>query len=212
MDLLDRLKLVNRSNLGVSRIFRSLLIEGKEPPIYREVGNNIELTFISSPLNKNFKNLINHMTQENTHVDVDHLLILQYLIRHEEIDTSIAAEVAQRSMEQARELLSVMQNEFKLIESIGRGKGRYYTLSRSAYELLKGDMQYERQQSLDKEAVKIRVLSILKKDRDRSLTNKEIRQLTGMNRKQVQRLIKELEPDGVKVVGRGAGTKYIYSP
>ena len=192
MDLLDRLKLVNRSNLGVSRIFRSLLIEGKEPPIYREVGNNIELTFISSPLNKNFKNLINHMTQENTHVDVDHLLILQYLIRHEEIDTSIAAEVAQRSMEQARELLSVMQNEFKLIESIGRGKGRYYTLSRSAYELLKGDMQYERQQSLDKEAVKIRVLSILKKDRDRSLTNKEIRQLTGMNRKQVQRLIKEL--------------------
>ncbi len=31
-----------------------------------------------------------------------------------------------------------------------------------------------------------------------------------MNRKQVQRLIKELEHDGVKVVGRGAGTKYTY--
>lgn len=210
MDLLDRLKLVNRSNLGVSRIFRSLLVEGKEPPIYREVGSNIELTFISSPLNKDFKNLIDHMTQENNHVDVDHLLILQYLIRHEEIDTSIAAEVAQRSMEQARELLSKMQNEFNLLESVGRGKGRYFTLSRSAYELLKGDMQYERRQSLDKEAVKIRILSILKTDR--SLTNKEIRQLTGMNRKQVQRLIKELEPDGVKVAGKGAGTKYIYAP
>jgi len=210
MDLLDRLKLVNRSNLGVSRIFRSLLVEGKEPPIYSEIGNNIELTFISSPLNKDFKNLIDHMTQENNHVDVDHLLILQYLIRYEEIDTSIAAEVAQRSMEQARELLSKMQNEFNLLESVGRGKGIYFTLSRSAYELLKGDMQYERRQSLDKEAVKIRILSILKTDRN--LTNKEIRQLTGMNRKQVQRLIKELEPDGVKVVGKGAGTKYIYAP
>lgn len=210
MDLLDRLKLVNRSNLGVSRIFRSLLIEGKEPPIYREVGSNIELTFISSPLNKDFKNLINHMAQEKSHIDVDHLLILQYLIRHEEIDTSIAAEVAQRSMEQARELLSKMQNEFNLLESIGRGKGRYFTLSRSAYRLLKGELQYERQQILDKEAVKIRILSILKTDR--SLTNKEIRQLTGMNQKQVQRLVKELEPDGVKIVGKGAGTKYIYSP
>ncbi|MEN1966619.1 RNA-binding domain-containing protein [Lentibacillus sp. N15] len=210
MDLLDRLKLVNRSNLGVSRIFRSLLVEGKEPPIYREVGNNIELTFISSPLNKDFKNLIDHMTLESNHVDVDHLLILQYLIRHEEIDTSIAADVAQRSMEQARELLSKMQNEFNLLESVGRGKGRYFTLSRSAYELLKGDMQYERRQSLDKEAVKIRILSILKTDR--SLTNKEIRQLTGMNQKQVQRLVKELEPDGVKIVGKGAGTKYIYAP
>lgn len=70
-------------------------------------------------------------------------------------------------------------------------------------------MKYERQQSLDKEAVKIRVLSILK---ERTLTNKEIRQLTGMNSKQVQRLIKELEPDGVEVKGRGAGTKYLYNP
>jgi len=75
-----------------------------------------------------------------------------------------------------------MQNEFNLLESVGRGKGRYFTLSRSAYELLKGDMQYER------------------------------RQLTGMDRKQVQRLVKELEPDGVKVAGREAGTKYIYAP
>lgn len=210
MDLLDRLKLVNRSNLGVSRIFRSLLVEGKEPPIYREIGSNIELTFISSPLKKNFKNLINHMTQGDNQIDVDHLLILQYLIRHEEIDTSIAAEVAQRSMQQARELLSKMQNDFNLIESFGRGKGRYFTLSRSAYELLKGDMQYERRQGLDKEAVKIRILSILKTDR--SLTNKDIRQLTGMNRKQVQRLVKELEADGLKVIGKGAGTKYIYAP
>ncbi len=94
---------------------------------------------------------------------------MQYLIRHEEIDTSIAAEVAQRSIEQARELLSKMQNEFNLLVSIGRGKGRYFTLSRSAYELLKGELQYERQQFLDKEAVKIRILSILKTDR--SLTN-----------------------------------------
>lgn len=210
MDLLDRLKLVNRSNLGVSRIFRSLLVEGKEPPIYREIGSNIELTFISSPLKKNFKNLINHMTQGDNQIDVDHLLILQYLIRHEEIDTSIAAEVAQRSMQQARELLSKMQNDFNLIESFGRGKGRYFTLSRSAYELLKGDMQYERRQGLDKEAVKIRILSIIKTDL--SLTNKDIRQLTGMNRKQVQRLVKELEADGLKVIGKGAGTKYIYAP
>ena len=57
MDLLDKLKFVNRSNLGVPRIYRSLLIEGKEPPVYREIGNHIELTFIASPLNGGFKTL-----------------------------------------------------------------------------------------------------------------------------------------------------------
>jgi ATP-dependent DNA helicase RecG len=132
MDLLDRLKLVNRSNLGVSRIFRSLLIEGKEPTLYREVGSNIELTFISSPLYKGFKNLIKLMVEESNQIDVDHLLILQYLIRHEQIDTIVAAEVSQRSVEQARELLSKMYNDFNLLESVGRGKRRYYTLSRKA--------------------------------------------------------------------------------
>jgi len=30
-DLMDKLRLVNRSNLGVPRIYKSLLIEGKEP-------------------------------------------------------------------------------------------------------------------------------------------------------------------------------------
>ncbi len=206
MDLLDRLKLVNRSNLGVSRIYRSLLMEGKEPPNYREVGNNIELTFIASPLKKGFKMIVDTLINEGKFLDVDHLLILQFLLRHEQIDTSIAASVAQRGIEQARELLSKMNNEFNLIEPIGRGKGRYYTLTRYAYSLLEEDMKYERQQSLDKEAIKIRILSILK---ERNLTNKEIRQMTGMTDKQVQRVIKELEPDGVNVIGRGAGTKYV---
>lgn len=45
---------------------------------------------------------------------------------------------------------SKMQNELNLLESIGRGKGRYFTLSRSAYKLLKGELQYKRQQILDK--------------------------------------------------------------
>ncbi|KAB8136808.1 transcriptional regulator [Gracilibacillus oryzae] len=207
MDLLDRLKLVNRSNLGVSRIYRSLLIEGKEPPVYREVGNNIELTFTASPLKKGFKTIVDALTNEGKTLDVDHLLILQYLLRHEQIDSTVASIVAQRSMEQARELLSRMNNDFNLIEPIGRGKGRYFTLTRYSYGLLEKDMKYERQQRLDKEAIKIRVLSILK---ERDLTNKEIRQMTGLTSKQVQRLIKELKSDGVAVIGHGAGTKYTF--
>ncbi|MEK5037069.1 RNA-binding domain-containing protein [Sporosarcina sp. FSL K6-3457] len=206
MDLLDRLKLVNRSNLGVSRIFSSLLMEGKEPPSYREVGANIELTFVASPLKEGFINLIKQVVDEGNYVDVDHLLILQYLIRHEQIDVSTAAEVSQRSPEQARELLSVMSGDFNLLDSIGSGRGRYYTLSRRAYELMEDNMRYERQQLLDREAMKIRILTILK---TRNLSNKEIRQLTGLTSKQVQRLIKEMETDGVIVTGKGPATKYV---
>lgn len=204
MDLLDKLKLVNRSNIGVTRIYRSLLMEGKEPPIYREVGNHIELNFAASPLHSGFMNLVNYVAEEGQVIDVDHLLILQYLIRHEEIDTSTAAMVSQRNLEQARELLSRLANNMGLIEAIGRGRGRYYTLSRSAYDMLKGSMTYERKQSLDKEAMKMRILSVLK---DRPLRNQEVRQMTGLNRQQVNALIHDLE--GVKVVGHGRGANYV---
>lgn len=206
MDLLDKLKFVNRSNLGVPRIYRSLLIEGKEPPVYREVGNHIELTFIASPLNDGFKNFVNAMTNKGFHLDTDHLLILQYLLRHGEIDTAMAAEATQRNQEQAREILSKLSIDMKLIEAIGRGRGRYYTLSKEASEQLKGDMAYERQVTLDDEAIKMRILTILK---DRPLRNKEIRTMTGYDKKQVQRLMKSLYDEGVRVTGIGAGAKYI---
>jgi len=206
MDLLDRLKLVNRSNLGVSRIYRSLLLEGKEPPIYNEIGNNIELTFIASPLKTGFKNIVERLTESGKILDVDHLLILQFLLRHEQIDSNQASDVSQRNIPQARELLSKMENDFQLIEAVGRGKGRYYTLTRFAYNYLEDETKYERSLPLDKEAIKIRILSILKQ---KKLTNKDIRSMTGLDTKQVFRLIKELESDGVRIEGRGAGTKYI---
>jgi ATP-dependent DNA helicase RecG len=127
-------------------------------------------------------------------------------MRHEDIDTQDAATVTQRSPEQVRELLSKLAHNMNLIEPVGRGRGRYYTLTRTAYELLKGDMTYERQQSLDKEAIKIRLLSILK---ERDLSNREIRQMTGLTSKQVQRIVRDLAADGVKVVGHGMGAKYV---
>lgn len=205
MDLLDRLRLVNRTNLGVSRIFSALLIEGKEPPSYREIGNSIELSFIASRLFPNFQQFIIDLQKQGIRLDVDELLILQYLVRHEEIDSVIAAGVSQRGLDQARELLSKLTNEYRLLEAVGRGKGRYYTLSKIAADSLKEDMSYERHVDLDIEAVKMRILTLLK---DQDLNNQDIRKMTGWDRKKVHRTIKELEESGVKIIGSGRGSRY----
>ena len=70
------------------------------------------------------------MSAKGFHLDTDHLLILQYLLRHSEIDNAMA-EIIQRNQEQTREVLSKLTIEMKLLEAIGRGRGRYYTLSKS---------------------------------------------------------------------------------
>jgi ATP-dependent DNA helicase RecG len=116
-----------------------------------------------------------------------------------------AGYITQRGTEQAKELLSGLMKNFDLIEPIGGGRGRYYTLSRYAYGLLQDSLRYERQQHLDKEAVKIRILSVLK---DRDLTNAEVRQITGMDRRQLNAIIKEMASEGVKIIGHGRGAKY----
>jgi ATP-dependent DNA helicase RecG len=36
-----------------------------------------------------------------------------------------------------------MANDYKLLDPIGTGRGRYYTLSRKAYELMEDNMGYE---------------------------------------------------------------------
>lgn len=206
MELLDRLHLVNRTNIGVPRIYKSLLVEGKEPPIYREVGSQIELTIIASNLYPDFQKYISELDSTGISLGVDELLVLQYLIRHEEIDSLKAAAVIQRDVEQARELLSRLTNDYKLLEAVGRGTGRYYTLSVYSATKLKGEMSYERNVALDIEKVKIQVLSILQK---KNLKNKDVRQLTGWSRQKVYDFMNELRDEGkVKITGHGRGSHY----
>lgn len=204
VDLLDRLRLVNRSNLGVPRIYKSLLVEGKEPPKYAQVGGSIELTLLASPLVPQFRNFIKELYAKGIEVDVDDLIVLNYLLRHREIDLNTAAKICQRNIDQARELLAHMEHSLELIESRG-GRKKTYSFTREVYNALEKDAEYDCDSMLDMEYIKIRILSLLG---ERNLTNSEIRQISGLNRQQVLRLIKELEPHGVKIRGVGRGAYY----
>ncbi|MFZ5354603.1 MAG: RNA-binding domain-containing protein [Bacillota bacterium] len=205
VDLLDKLRLVNRSNLGVPRIYKSLLVEGKEPPQYREIGDTVELTIMASSIVPSFRQAIKDLNDKGISIDVDHLIVLNYLIRHREIDTFITSKICQRSIDQARELLTYMENNLQLLQSGGQSKGKYYTLSRLLYDAIEKNASYDRDRRLDKEAMKVRILSILK---ERNLTNAEIRQITELDRQQVLRLMRELEQNNVKISGTGRAAYY----
>lgn len=59
--------------------------------------------------------------------------------------------------------MSKLAVEYQLIEAIGRGTGRYYTLFVKSALKLKGEMSYERNITLNTEKVKIQILSIFRK-------------------------------------------------
>jgi ATP-dependent DNA helicase RecG len=214
VDALTTLRLVNRSNLGVRRMFQALLIEGKEPPVIIDEGEAVRVIFRASDLSVPFRMFVAKEADRDRILSVEHLLILQHLLRHPEIDTPTAARITQQSERDAKEVLSIMELEFGYLERGGAGRGTYWTLRRDLHHQLSAPGHPERVRRIDWEAAKTRVLSILKQRVERGelgLSNAEIRQITHFDRSQVKRLMSELSRENVIIlIGRGRGARWQY--
>ncbi|MEW5865536.1 MAG: ATP-binding protein [Bacillota bacterium] len=214
VDALTRLRLVNRSNVGIARMFSALLIEGKEPPLIEEQGEAVKVTFLASELSVSFRAFVAEEGKKGRELSVDQLLILQYLLRHSELDTSTAARICQRQEVDIREILSEMERSAGYLERGGTGKGTYWTLRPELHGRLVGPGQLDRDRRIDWESAKTRVLSVLKRRAQQGkpgLSNKEIRQITHLDRHQVFRLMRELRREEPRITsGKGKYARYDY--
>ena len=187
---LARMRLANAANLGVPRVFRDLLSEGKEPPSYWNSSQAIRVTIRGQETKREFLELMQHYPG----LDVDDLLVTHFLTRHREITARIVAEMCQRSMEDAREILSRLVAEWKILEAGGgAGRGRYYRLSRPAYELLDSSLRYHVDSRLADQNAKARILAALA---EKPLTNSDVREITQLSRHKSYRLMNELRTVG----------------
>ncbi|PKN28383.1 MAG: AAA family ATPase [Deltaproteobacteria bacterium HGW-Deltaproteobacteria-21] len=213
VDALTRLRLVNRSNLGVRRMYQALLIEGKEPPRILDEGEAVRVIFHATDLSVPFRMFVAEEGDKGRILSVEHLLIIQYLLRNPEIDTLTAARNTQQTEVDARHALTRMETEFGFLERGGTGRGTYWTLRYDLHRRLSAPGHPDRDRRIDWEAAKTRVLSILMERTRRGepgLTNKEIRQITRFNRHQVTRMLIEMrhENKGLRAIGHGAGARY----
>lgn len=215
VDALARLRLVNRTNLGIGRMFSALLMEGKEPPVVRESGESVTLVFFRRELNASFRLFVADESRAGRDLGVDSLLILQHLLKHPELDTQTAAKLCQRQDAELREILSELEQR-DYIEHGGTGRGAYWSMRPELYRRLAADSQGETRRRIDWEAAKTRVFSILKERARRGeqgLSNQEIRQITRFDRNQVHRLMTELrqENPGLQPPGRGKAARHAFS-
>ena len=215
VEALTRLRLVNRSNLGISRMFSSLLVEGKEAPIIREVGDSVQVVFLKRELNPAFRMFVAEENDKGKMLAVDELILLQYLLQHNEVDTATAAALCQRSESEIKETLAAMLND-EYLEQGGYGKGSYWSIAPSLYRKLVSDGNNESRRRIEWDAAKTRVLSMLM-DRARrgeaGISNREIRQVTKFSRSHALNLIKELQqenPGQVVKQGKAAQTTYVW--
>lgn len=200
---LARVRLANAANLGVPRVFRALLQEGKEPPYYWTTGQTVSVGIKGQDARKPFLDLM----REHDDLGVDDLLVIHYLTCHREITARHAAEICQRPLEDVRERLGALANRRGLLESAGGpGRGRYFRLSLPAYHILETDLAYHLDRRMASEAARGRLLAALGHG---PLTNSQFREITGMDRTQVVRLLKKLEQEGlVRKDGAKRGSRW----
>ena len=203
--ILEKLRLVNRSNLGVPRIYSAMLSEGKEAPFYEVYGENVELTLRGSVVVPSVRHLVRQLSEKGMMLDVDALIILNYLLRHREITVQTAAEICQRSVRKASEVMNKMDVENHILSTAGKGKGRYYILSQDIHRILSEDVRYRNDGFQDEESIKTTIMNQLKVQ---PLSNQEIRQITGLTPQQVRKLMAYMEKDGVYPLGKGRGARY----
>jgi ATP-dependent DNA helicase RecG len=160
-----------------------------------------------------FRTFVGEEDKRGQRLSVDHLLVLQYLLRHGELDTATAAHICQRHETEARETLSQMARDFGYLERGGTGQGTYWMLTSDLHRRLSAPGHPERDRRIDWETAKTRVLSVLKKrshQGEPGLSNGEIRQITHLDRHQVQRLMRELSAENphISPPGRGRNARY----
>jgi ATP-dependent DNA helicase RecG len=216
VDALTRLRLVNRSNLGVRRMYQALLMEGKEPPSILDEGNAVRVVFRASQLSVPFRMFVAEESDRGRLLSLEHLLIVQHLLRHPEIDTATAARITQQGESDAREVLTHMETALGYLERGGTGRGTYWMLRHDLHRRLSASGHPERVRRIDWEAAKTRVLSVLmerSKRKEPGLSNEEIRQITHFDRNQCRRLMLDLmkENTAIRQVGHRRWARYEYS-
>jgi ATP-dependent DNA helicase RecG len=174
----------------------------------------VRVVFKRQETSASFREFIADEGKAGRVLDVDHLLVLSYLLGHAETDTATAAGLCQRREAEMRDILDEMVQIYDYLERGGAGRGTWWRLKPALHRKLDGTGNAERDQRIDIDVAKTRVLNMLKQRQQRGqagLSNAAVREVTGYTRQQVNRLIHDLEAESVRITGHGRGALYEYA-
>jgi ATP-dependent DNA helicase RecG len=174
-----RLRLVESAGVGRRRIFIPALRYGKRMPQYATDGHSVTLKLFNGSYDRAMAALVSRLEQEGKKIEMDGLMVLNYLRENSFIDIQIAAELLQLKWEEARKSLDQMSfPDQGILERKGHTKSATYHLTKGVARELLGKAAYTRSRGL----LPIRYAEIVReylKDH-KSISNRECRELLGL--------------------------------
>lgn len=208
-DALKRIGLAERTGRGIDRIFEGSLLYGKALPDYSESTSVTVKLFIPKSLpDKAFTRLISEEQARNGNpLPLNTLLVLNELKRSRRAsiaELSAAIHVSETKVKHTVERLT----ESGLIEAVGTGRSRHYTLSAQVYQQADDVSGYVRQKGIDSVRYPEMILQYAKSNGGK-VTRAETVELLRVSPPQAYRLLKKLEDAGKLLgIGHGKGAYY----
>ena len=207
-DALKRIGLAERTGRGIDRIYEGSLLYGKPLPDYSESNSVMVKLFIPKGLpDKSFTRLISEEQSKLGQVlPINTLLVLNELNRNRRIsltELSKATHINDAKIKITVEKLV----ESGLVEAVGNGRSRYYTLSAKIYKQSDNISGYVRQTGIDRIRYPEMVIKFAESNNGK-ISRKEAAELLQINDAQSYRLLRKMADEGrLNLVGKG---KYAY--
>lgn len=186
-EALGRCGLVERAGQGINLMFERAVRQSKPLPDFSGTSaHGVRLTLRGNVTNPQFLRFIERVGEETlAGFDTRDLLLLDRLQREEVVP------------EEFRSRLPRLVH-LGIVESVGRGRGTRYLLSRRFYAAIGQRGAYTRRRGLDRGENKALLLQHLRDHAARGSPMSELQQvLPGQSRAQVKRLLDELRQEGL---------------
>ena len=205
-DAFQMIGLVNRTGMGVDRMYMELLRQGKGPPEYRDSAESVQLV-IPTEADPDFVRFAREEEQAGRALDLDDLIVLHGMTRRGALNAQDAGTLLQRPWQEAQSKLAQLRERGYLVPT-GAGREAPHRLAPDPARRLNVQLRSEDQNWVDAEELKLRLLQILR-ERGR-LTNAEVRAISGYSRVQARDFMAALREEGqVTLVGRGRAAHYV---
>lgn len=209
-DVMKRIGLAERTGRGIDRIFEGSLLYGKPMPDYSESTDTLVKLFIPRGLpDKAFAKMISdEQGRIGRALPINSLLILNELKRSSRSTIAELSETIHSSESKTKSAVEKLV-ESGMLEAVGTGKGRYYTLSVQVYRRNKTTAEYVRQRGIS-EVRHLEMIIELAAKNDGKITRADVIELLKIDENRAYRALKDLVSQGkLRPEGKGRYSYYV---
>ena len=204
-DALQSIGLVNRMGLGVDRIFDETLRSGNDFPRYESEIGMVKLT-LPTVTHSGFARFVANCGLSGGRLELDDLMIMRTLMAREELNRWSAADLLRIAETDAADRLAGL-NARGFLKVRGRGQGASYRLGSqfSDWDRVEtSNIDYD----LGAETARKLVLQAISDSG--SITNSEVRAITGYERNETVALLRAMREEGlIELRGIARGAHYV---